>query len=274
MSETYRFNVGAFECLVMKVGGNPRSAAAFLPDAPPDELERTVREFNGDPNLLPFSMNVVLVRTGTNNVLIDTGLPTSDVVSKLAEQGVVAGTVDTIIITHGHGDHVGGILDAAGEFVYPNARYIIWKSEWDFWTADERFPEGDTNPTRTTWETLKANQDRVTTLGIVGTEAEALPGICAIAAPGHTIGHTALLIESNGEKLLHIADAAHQPFQMAHPEWCPGFDYEKSISPDSRRKLFERAAKENALLLAYHFEFPGIGRVVEREGKLGWQAGN
>ncbi|MFN8374165.1 MAG: MBL fold metallo-hydrolase [Anaerolineae bacterium] len=268
---SYHFTLGQFEILVMKAGGNPRAATAFLPDAPPDELIPIVRRFNINPDEMAWSMNVVLVKTGTHTVLIDTGLPTSSVDQKLAAEGVTAGEVDTIIITHGHGDHVGGILNATGEFVYPNARYIFWKSEWDYWTADGRFAEGDSNPTRAIWQALKANPQRVTVIGGDTQEVDVLPGIRAIATPGHTIGHIALLLESNGQKLLHIADAAHQPFQMACPQWSPGFDFDKSLSPDSRRLVFERAAQEKALLLAYHFAFPGIGRVVQHNDGLAWE---
>jgi glyoxylase-like metal-dependent hydrolase (beta-lactamase superfamily II) len=270
-NSTYRFNVGKFECLVFKAGGGPRPAVNVYSDAPPNELEKAARKFGVDPEALPFSMNVVLVKTGDHVVLIDTGLPTSGVAAMLAAEGVVATDVDTIIITHGHGDHVGGILDDGGNFVYPNAHYIVWKSEWDYWTADERLG-GDPNPAKERWAALKAHSDRVTTIGGDIEEAEALPGFCAVVTPGHTVGHMALLIESDGEKLLHIADAAHQPFQMSCPQYSPNFDYDKVQAADTRDKLFKRAARENLALLAYHFTYPGLGHVTEQGGELGWQA--
>jgi glyoxylase-like metal-dependent hydrolase (beta-lactamase superfamily II) len=267
----YHFNVGKFECSVFKAGGGPRPASSLFSDAPQEELEKAIRKFDVDPADLPFSMNVVLVKTGDHVVLIDTGLPTSNIAAMLLAEGVDPSTVDTIIITHGHGDHVGGILDDNGEFVYPNARYILWKSEWDYWTDDERLG-GDPNPAKARWAALKAHQDRVTTIGGDVDEAEAMPGFCGVATPGHTVGHMALLIESDGEKLLHIADAAHQPFQMICPQWSPNFDYDKGQAAVTRDKLFKRAAREHLPLLAYHFVYPGLGQVTGEGDDLGWQA--
>jgi glyoxylase-like metal-dependent hydrolase (beta-lactamase superfamily II) len=273
MSETfYRFKVGQFQCLLTKDGGGPRVATSFLPDAPPDELETIVRQHNLDPAALDFSINILHIQTDKHSILVDTGLGTSGLPDKLTSEGVDLLTIDTVVITHGHWDHIGGILNVDGEFVYPNAKYIIWKTEWDHWTAADRFAEGDTNPARGVWEKLKANQDRVTTIGGQGAgEAEMFPGICALAAPGHTVGHMALLIESSGEKLLHIADAAHHHFQMACAQWSPSFDADKNQSVVTRQQLFERAALEDARLMGYHFSFPGIGWVNRIDGQLKWQ---
>jgi glyoxylase-like metal-dependent hydrolase (beta-lactamase superfamily II) len=247
-------------------------ASTFLSEAPQDELESIVRQQKLDPNALDFSINILHIKAGDHSILVDTGLGTSGLPDKLAVEGIDPAAIDTIIITHGHWDHIGGILNADGGFVYPNARYIIWKTEWDHWTADDRFTEGDTNPARGTWETLNAHKHLVTTIGGGDVqEAEALPGVCGLAAPGHTFGHMALLIESDGEKLLHIADAAHHYFQMACPQWSPNFDADKSVSPATRQKLFERAARDDARLMAYHFTFPGVGHVVKVDSQLSWQ---
>jgi len=148
---------------------------------------------------------------------------------------------------------------------------MLWKAEWDYWTAPDRFPENDSNPPKRIWQTLQENRNRVTTVGGDGVkEADVLPGIRAVAAPGHTIGHTALLFESDGKRLLHIADAAHGYFQMARPEWSPNFDYDKKQAATTRGQLFKRAAREQLLFMAYHFPFPGIGHVVAQNGGLTW----
>jgi hypothetical protein len=85
------------------------------------------------------------------------------------------------------------------------------------------------------------------------------------------MGQIALLVESKGEKLLHIADAAHSPAQLAHPDWAPSFDVDPQVSTATRKDLFERAADENMLMLAYHFAFPGLGHVEKSGDAFKWE---
>jgi glyoxylase-like metal-dependent hydrolase (beta-lactamase superfamily II) len=270
-SQTYRMNVGKFECLVLKDGGGPRVASQFLPSAPQEELDATVRRLDLDPASIEFSINIWCVKTGSHTLLIDTGLGTSNLPEKLLAEGVDPASIDLVVITHGHWDHIGGIMNTAGDFVYPNAQYVISQTEWKHWTQDDRFSEADENPAKGVWQTLKSRSDRVSILS-GGDEVEVAPGVCLVAAPGHTVGHSGVLLESNGERLLHIADAGHHWFQLSCPQWSPEFDYDKSQSAVTRRKVFERMARENLILAAYHFPFPGVGRVQQADDAFGWQA--
>jgi glyoxylase-like metal-dependent hydrolase (beta-lactamase superfamily II) len=271
--EVYRFNVGKVECIAIKDGGGPRVARQFLPDAPPEELERIIRQQGLDPEAIEFSINILTVKTGEHTVLFDTGMgpSVSNLPEKLKSEGIDPEAVDLIIITHGHWDHIGGILDGEGAFLYPNAHYALSKTEWDYWTAADRFAESDENPARAVWEILSAHRERIILLDTGTGEAEILSGMCAVAAPGHTPGHIAVIVESEGEGLLHIADAAHHYFQLACAQWSPSFDNDKIQSVETRRSLFQRAAQDKSALFAYHFVFPGMGKVVEQAGTLVWQ---
>jgi glyoxylase-like metal-dependent hydrolase (beta-lactamase superfamily II) len=267
----YALKVGDFDLLLFRDGGGPRTASGFLPDAPQDELESIVRGLGEDPDALDFSLKPILVTAGDQRILIDTGLggTMSNLPMYLSANGVSPEEIDLIVITHGHGDHINGILDAEGNFVFPNANYVIWGGEWEHWTAEGRFEPTDESPSKRVWDALRTHSERVRLLD--EENAEIVPGMTAVLTPGHTVGHIAVEVESNGEKLLHIADAAHHYFQLACPQWSPKFDYDPAQAAETRRYLFERAAAEGLLFSAYHFTFPGVGHIVERDGALVWQ---
>lgn len=271
IGDTYGLRVGDFDLLFFADGGGPRTASDFLPDAPQDELERIVRGLELDPETLDFSLKPILVTAGEQHILIDTGLggTMSKLPASLSANGVAPEDIELIIITHGHGDHINGILSPVGEFVCPNADYAIWRSEWEHWTAEGRFASSNENPSKRVWEALRANSQCVRLLD--EDHPEIAPGIIAVLTPGHTIGHIAVELSSNGEKLLHVADAVHHWFQFACPQWSPKFDYDPAQAAKTRRALFERTAAEGVLFSAYHFPFPGVGHIVERDGALVWQ---
>jgi glyoxylase-like metal-dependent hydrolase (beta-lactamase superfamily II) len=270
MMTNYRFNVGEFDVLMIHDGGAPRPAGGWLAAAPKDELEQVVKSHGLDPEAVDSAITPIVINTGSELVLIDTGLggERGDLPSRLREAGIDVDDIDAVIITHGHGDHVGGIVDAKGELVFRNADYIFWKSEWEYWTGSNA-PAG-AHPTA--WTALKANPELIVLVGGEGqTEAEIMPGICGVATPGHTVGHMAVELSSDGEKLLHVADAAHHWFQLDRPEWSPTFDTDPVQSAVTRKAVFERAARSGSLFSAYHFPFPGLGRVHEKGGKFSWE---
>jgi glyoxylase-like metal-dependent hydrolase (beta-lactamase superfamily II) len=270
MTENYRLNLGQFDVLMIKDGGAPRAASGWLASAPQDELKQVVLSHGLDPESLDSSITPIVVNTGSELLLIDTGLggEKGNLPGRLKENGIDVGDIDAVIVTHGHGDHVGGITDANGELVFPNADYIFWKSEWEYWAGGE--PRQGAHPTA--WAALKAHPELIVLVGGEGKqEAEIMPGVCAVATPGHTVGHIAVELTSGDGKLLHVADAVHHWFQLDRPEWSPGFDYDPAQSAVTRKNVLERAARDKTLFSAYHFPFPGVGRVHEQSGKFSWE---
>lgn len=263
----HRFNVGSYNCTVVcdferdTTGGPPR---AFL-NATAEEsgaAAATYAEAIGDPSS-SMSMNILVVDTGQHRVLVDTGNGPSDasprggMLDGLAAAGIDAASIDVVITTHGHGDHIAGNTDGQGNPTFPNARYVISAIEWQRLTAE---PD---ESARTHLLSIADRYERITP------GDDVVPGIATIAAPGHAPGQLALLIGEGDRRLLHLADVFHVPFQPAHPDWYLGFDADPEQTVDTRRALLDRAAREGLLVFAYHAPFPGLGR-IEAAGDA-WQ---
>ncbi|HMQ34301.1 MAG TPA: MBL fold metallo-hydrolase [Chloroflexaceae bacterium] len=281
-SAVYRFQVGMFDCTTISDGSfaYPAPAQIFFADAPEGPLGQALRGHAIEPqrweaHVSPF--HCLLVNTGRHLVLVDTGAgpiaPTTGyLAAHLRVLGVTPADIDTVILTHGHPDHIGGALDQGGKPAFPNARYVMARAEWEFWAAEPdlaslRAGELFTGMIK---ESARHNLPPIRRqLGLVQDGDAIVPGIRAVSAPGHTPGHLALLLESEGQSLLCLTDTVLHPLHLEHPGWTSVFDLDPAQTVRTRRLLLERAANDRTMVLAYHFPFPGLGNVV-RAGD-GWR---
>jgi glyoxylase-like metal-dependent hydrolase (beta-lactamase superfamily II) len=283
--EIYRFNLGTFKCTAISDGTFTYAPPMFPPpaiflfaNASRDPLEHVLGKHNIKPEqwsewVSPYIC--LLINTGSHRVLVDTGADglgsnTGRLLQNLKAEGIDPEDINTVILTHGHPDHIGGNTDSEGKPSFPNAQYVMWKDEWDFWNSEETALKLEEHSREILLGYARKNlppiQDQ---LSLFDHEAEILPGIKAIAAPGHTPGHMALAISSESEQLLCIADAVLHPIQLERPDWHAVVDFHPEQLEATRHKILARAATDNALVLAFHFPFPGLGRVIARE--IGWQ---
>uniref|UniRef100_UPI0038990F74 MBL fold metallo-hydrolase n=1 Tax=Falsigemmobacter faecalis TaxID=2488730 RepID=UPI0038990F74 len=196
----------------------------------------------------------VLVNTGRELVLFDTGLTPQGITAALAAAGVAPDQIDIVVITHMHGDHIGGLSGEAGP-TFPSARYITGETEFAHWAAAEN--EGFEKHIRP----LEAQFTRI------GDTAEILPGITAMLAPGHTPGHMIYHLESEGRRLMLTADLTnHFAFSLPNPDWEVRYDLDKAQAAESRRRVLGLIADDRIPFIGYHMPFPGLGYVV-REGQ-------
>ena len=279
-TEIYRFKVGTFECIAVNDGTFAYPDHSFFVNAPRERLEQVLSEHNIQPGEIIAPWTCLLINTGRHRVLVDTGggaglVPSvGKLLPNLQAEGIEPMDIDTVILTHGHPDHIGGNTDAEGRPAFPNARYVMWKDEWEFWASELDLAQLEVAEDLKQLMLTLARKNLPPIQGqvdLVDRATEILPGIQAIAAPGHTPGQMALAISSGREQLLYISDAVLYPIHLEQPDWYPAFDLAREQAMVTRRQLMDKAAAEKVLVIACHFPFPGLGHVIQKGEGWQWQ---
>ncbi len=225
-----------------------------------------------------ISASSYAIRTGGRTVLVDTGLgpgphPRANnamghLMDDLASAGIRPEEVDTVVCTHLHFDHVGwnaGLVDGAVHPTFPNARYLLPQKDWVHFQQPALADRvGYLQHTLALFD-----QGRIT---LVDGEHVVSPDITLLPTPGHTPGHQAVVVQSQGQRAAIIGDAAHTPMQVQETAWSPAADVDPALSARTRAALFDGVEADNALLCAGHFPHPGFGRLVRLADKRLFQA--
>jgi len=274
----YEFAVGDFKCVAISDGTQPIDAETlptFFAGAPADELAEALRRHELSPDCHELECCPLLIDTGSERVLIDSGggsvfhAHLGKVIPGLAVAGYQPGDIDIIVLTHGHLDHVCGGVDQNGEMVFPNARQLMARGEWAYWIEEtDATAMGDkfVEDVQFAQDCLRAIRPQVE---LIEPGDEVAPGIRAIATPGHTRDHISVEVTSGGRRLLCVADTMDLPIHIEQTSWHPDWDEMPELGLQSRRMLLRRAVEENALIHAFHFPFPGVGTV--RADGDGWR---
>jgi glyoxylase-like metal-dependent hydrolase (beta-lactamase superfamily II) len=279
----YRFKVGSFKVATVSDGLlKLPPLPTYAPTADPKEVERAMVERFWSPNELALYFNAIYVDTGTHKVLIDTGAGVelgaglAKLTQNLRSIGIQPQDIDTVIITHAHPDHIGGIVATDGRLTFPNARYYILEAEWKFWTAQtidlsplkipDQFKQGITAAAR---KHLGAISNRVNRFQL---DQEIIPGITAIAASGHTPGQSAFRVASRNAQLIVAADVFfNQAFDLKHPKWQTGFDLNPQQAAMTRRRLLDQIVDRRTMVIAYHMPFPALGYIRSQDNHYEWE---
>lgn len=219
-----------------------------------------------------ISINCFVIHTGGKVVMIDSGcgknamFDAGRLPAALIAAGVSPDTIDTVIMTHLHPDHAGGLATEDGRPFFPNAEFLVHQDEAKFWLETENPPEAMKPFFEGAKAAVKPYRDRMRTF----TKGEVAPGIEAEPLPGHTPGHTGYHITSGKDSLLLWTDIVHLPaLQARHPEVYLAFDIDPEQAKAQRKRLFDKVATDRLLVAGSHMDFPALAH-LERSSEGGY----
>ncbi|WP_164689284.1 MBL fold metallo-hydrolase [Herpetosiphon llansteffanensis] len=267
-----RFKLGDFTCTVL-CDGTSQIAEEALRSIFLSHSDELISAFRALSSPLSISRNVLLVENAGKYVLIDTGQGSIDPAEPghlselLAKLAVPAAAIETIIISHYHGDHLGGLFDADNNPCFPNARLVVPKREHEAAMSEESLARMNPRNANFLRQTFEFYTQR---LELLDANQEIVPGISYVDLPGHTLGHSGVLLESQGARLLHVVDAIHVPLQLNVVDAILKYDADAATAVATRRTIAQ-PSDSATMLMAYHFPFPGVGRIVSKADQLEWQ---
>src|ERR1700694_5420611 len=266
----HRFILGAAEVTVVSDGplplGDPSST--FL-GVPKEEVKKMLTDNFLSPDNVVLEQNSPIVNMGDKLVLFDTGMGTSKAFGpttgrqqkSMAEAGIKPQDIDAVVLSHAHIDHIGGIVDAADKPLFPHAQFYIAQSDFDFWTDEGKMGSLLKDFIVHARKNLLPVRDR---LVYFKDGQEFLPGIQAIATPGHTVGHHIFMVTSEGKSFAFLGDLTHhQVLLLEKPRMEFAYDTDPKMAANTRVKNLDMLAANKTAVMSYHFPWPGYGHVVK-----------
>ncbi len=260
--------VGGVEIVSVSDGQGDMSPADVFPTSDIAIWRSEYAELMDEAGLIHPRFGSFVLRSGGKLVLVDTGLGGDDgtLLTQLGDSGARRDEIDLVVLTHIHPDHVGWNL-SDGSPTFPNARYLVSRVDWDYWTQPQVRAEAPHV------EAQMMPLEGLNVLDLIDGEYDVTDEIKTLPTPGHTPGHVSLLISSGGESAFVLGDVAHSPAQAQYTDWSPGFDIDPDFARETRHATLDRLEREGTLTAAGHFPHPGFGRFVRRDGgRRVWQA--
>lgn len=266
----YRMTLGDAEITVVSDGPLPLGdpSGTFI-GVPKEDVRKMLTDNFLDPTNVVLEQNAPIVNTGDKLILFDTGMGTSKqfgpttgrLQKSIAEAGIKPGDIDAVVCSHAHIDHIGGIVDANDKPLFPNAQVYISQTDFDFWTDESKLG----SPLKTFIEHARKNLMPVRDRMVFFKDGqEFLPGVTALAAPGHTFGHHIFMVQSKGKSFAFLGDLTHHAILlMEKPRMEFSYDSDPKMAAETRVKMLDMLAANKIPVMSYHFAWPGYGHVVK-----------
>ena len=267
----YRFTLGSFELTTIYDGfWNRPIDDKFVRNAPYSEVRKALADAFMPPDTLAMPFTPLLVNTGSKLVLIDTGsggqlaATAGTLVANLTAAGIDSRSIDAIVISNFHPDHIDGLRSKDGDLVFPDAEILVPRIEWAYWMDDTNLSAAPDIYRPYFLNVRRIFRDLGKSVKPFEAEREITPGITAVAAPGHTPGHCAFAIASGRHAMMALCDTTNHPWLFArHPDWRPILDMDGALAVATRKRLLDRVAADKIPITGYHFPFPGYGHIIK-----------
>jgi glyoxylase-like metal-dependent hydrolase (beta-lactamase superfamily II) len=260
---SWKLDCGAYTMFVIEDGYYWRDPAVYYAASTEHDWRFHPRD---DKGLARLNFGCYLITDGDHTMMLDAGI------GDLSQEGMVAGlmpeavdalgidrdTVETVVYTHMHYDHIGG-SQRGGQIVFPNARHLFHANEWSYWkTVDTDIGKAAQNIMRPLFD--------AGVVDLIENDVEVLPGVTASETFGHTPGHLTVSVVSGDTRTLVGGDMSGHPFQVEHPEWSLPTDTDGEMAASTRDRVFEEIKDTGTDYLGCHYPMPGIGRIVTDDG--------
>jgi len=270
----YRYKVGSIEVTVVTDGVNRfKFADDHVTNRSRSEVNAALAAAYLEQDFMTTPYNPVVVNTGAKLVVIDTGTSEANFErskgaagqfqANLKAAGIDRNAVDTVVISHFHGDHINGLLAPDNRLAFPNAEILVPAGEWKYFMDDGEMSRAPAGRMQEVFKNLRRVFDA---LGRKVTPYEAgkevAPGITAVATPGHTPGHMSHIVASGSDKVYVQADVTHVPWLFArHPDWHAFYDQDGRLAEETRRKVYDMLVADRMMVQGFHYAFPCLAYV-------------
>ena len=267
----HHFTIGDIAATAVPDGplsiGPPARVFSTVPKA---EIESLLMSHGLPTGEIVIDQNALVLHSGGKRIVIETGMASvartpamGRLAGNMAAAGIDPATIDAVVVSHPHIDHIGGIMAADGSRNFPNAQIYLHADDLAFWLDDARLGTPAEGSALAARKNLLPNRDRIV---CYADGEEFLPGVQAIHAPGHTVGHTIFMITSGSASLCHIGDLTHHLILVERPHMEIAFDTDPQQGAASRMRVFDMLATMHIPLMSYHLRWPGLGH-LERRGE-------
>jgi glyoxylase-like metal-dependent hydrolase (beta-lactamase superfamily II) len=266
----YRYKIGDIEVTAVNDGTASRPVEGFIRNAELSQVQTALQEAFMPKDNLTLTFNALVLNQGGRLTLIDTGngdmgaATSGRFMENFRAAGFDPAQVNTVVISHFHGDHINGLRRKDGTAMFPNAEVMVPAPEWAFWMDDARMNQapdamkGAFQGARRVFGPIAQNVKRY------DMDKEIVPGLTSVAAFGHTPGHTAFMLSSGNGKLMIMSDVTNHPaLFVRNPDWSAVFDMDADQARSTRRRMLDMAATERAQVAFYHAPFPATGYIAK-----------
>jgi glyoxylase-like metal-dependent hydrolase (beta-lactamase superfamily II) len=275
----YRYKVGSFEITVVTDGANKfKFEDNHVTNKKRDEVNAALAAAYYEKDMMTTPYNPVVVNTGAKLVVIDTGTSEANFERSkgaagqfqrnLAAAGIDRNAVDTVIISHYHGDHINGLLKPDKSLAFPNAEILVPAAEHKFFMDDGEMSRAPKGRMEGVFKGVRAvmTDDVLKRVKTYEPDKEIVTGITAVATNGHSWGHNSHVVASGSSKVFVQGDVTHVPFLFArHPDWHVFYDQDPAIAEATRRRIYDMLVAEKMLVQGFHYPFPSLAH-VEKSG--------